>query len=103
MQRLRSPAVVALVIVLGGCAALHRRGSRLGDFGAPARLPDDAAALGHFFRGEMALAQNDPDTALGAFEADPAALPFDLFSTGQAYLWLGAFAAVDVPEVNPPS
>lgn len=37
------------------------------------------------------------------FEADPGALPFELFSTGQAYLWLGAFAAVDVPEVNPPS
>jgi len=75
MPRLRSPAIVALAIVLGGCAALHHRGARVTDFGAPARLPEDAAALGHFFRGEMALAQNDPDTALTEFEAAAAADP----------------------------
>src|SRR5438093_1030236 len=67
---------VALALSLNGCTGLrlavrHPRAA----FGAAAPLPDDAAALGHFFRGEVALAQNDPDTAVSAFEAAVAADP----------------------------
>ena len=68
MRYLRSAAILPVALVLAiaasGCAALHiGRGHAITDFGAPTNLPDDAAPLGHFFRGEMALAQNDVNPA----------------------------------------
>jgi predicted Zn-dependent protease len=62
-----------LVLLAAGCAVPHRRGAA--GFGPAVPLPEDAAALGHFFRGEMALAQNDGETAMEAFEAAIAADP----------------------------
>jgi len=70
-----NPLAVLLALSVNGCTGLRfaARHPRVA-FGAAAPLPDDAAALGHFFRGEVALAQNDPDTAVSAFEAAVASI-----------------------------
>src|SRR5919201_138286 len=80
MVRTRSglaTSAAVLAILITGCAGL-RLGGRFGrepGFGPPAALPEDAAALGQFFRGEIALGRNDTETALAAFEAAVAADP----------------------------
>ena len=67
------------MLLLGGCAALRRgRGILPGGERPPTAsqaLPEDATALGHFFRGQVALSRNDADTALHEFEAAVAADP----------------------------
>ena len=76
MYRSRSAAVM-LAFLATGCAGL-RHGMLLGReaaFGPAAELPPDAAAMGSFLRGEVALTQNDTETALAAFQAAVAADP----------------------------
>src|SRR5207245_1938755 len=71
MYRPRSAAVVVLVLLATGCAGL-RRGSlraREAGFGPAVQAPPDAVAMGSFLRGEVALTQNDMETALAAFQA----------------------------------
>jgi len=66
------------MLLLGGCAALRRgQGILLGGERPPTSqaMPEDAPALGHFFRGQVALSRNDSDTALHEFEAAVAADP----------------------------
>src|SRR5207244_11465300 len=73
----RSAAVVVLVLLATGCAGL-RRGSlraREAGFGPAVQAPPDAVAMGSFLRGEVALTQNDMETALAAFQAAVAADP----------------------------
>ncbi|HYY06476.1 MAG TPA: tetratricopeptide repeat protein, partial [Candidatus Limnocylindria bacterium] len=69
MYRSRPAAVVMLAFLATGCAGL-RRGTlgREAAFGT-AELPPDAAAMGSFLKGEVALTQNDTETALAAFQA----------------------------------
>src|SRR5437016_14166995 len=71
MYRSRSAAVVVLAFLATGCAGL-RRGTLLGreaGFGPAVELPPDAVAMGSFLKGEVALTQNDMETALAAFQA----------------------------------
>src|SRR5438552_10968507 len=71
MYRSRSAAVVVLAFLSTGCAGL-RRGSLLGregGFGPAVEPPPDAVAMGSFLKGEVALTQNDMETALAAFQA----------------------------------
>ena len=71
MYRSRSAAVVMLAFLATGCAGL-RRGSLLGregGFGPAVEPPPDAVAMGSFLKGEVALTQNDMETALAAFQA----------------------------------
>src|SRR5437879_12288993 len=71
MYRSRSAAVVMLAFLATGCAGL-RHGALLGrevGFGPAVELPPDAVAMGSFLKGEVALTQNDMETALAAFQA----------------------------------
>src|SRR5437870_11994406 len=71
MYRSRSAAVVMLAFLATGCAGL-RHGTLLGreaGFGPAVELPPDAVAMGSFLKGEVALTQNDMETALAAFQA----------------------------------
>src|SRR5256886_17700805 len=71
MYRSRCAAVVVLAFLATGCAGL-RRGSLLGregGFGPTDEPPPDAVAMGSFLKGEVALTQNDMETALAAFQA----------------------------------
>src|SRR2546428_9498981 len=77
MYRSRSAAVVILAFLATGCAGL-RHGTLLGreaGFGPAVELAPDAVAMGSFLKGEVALTQNDMETALAAFQtavrADP--------------------------------
>src|SRR5262245_46507575 len=76
MRRYRLAAVLAVsMLTASGCAGLRQRIAPARNLGAPVALPPEARPLGHFFTGEMALAQNDPERALREFEAAVAADP----------------------------
>ena len=76
----RSVLLPIATLLLGGCAGLrHRWHGNLSGGELPSSesqaLPADATALGHFFRGQVALSRNDPEGALREFEAAVAADP----------------------------
>jgi len=74
MRRISSGvAIVGVLLVCSGCAGMRRLHG--GEAGGSAAASPDAAALGHFLKGEVALSQNDVDTATAEFERAVAADP----------------------------
>ena len=75
----RSVVLPIGILLLGGCAGLRQRAHGLLPGSEPSlaspALPEDATALGHFFRGQVALSRNDSEAALHEFEAAVAADP----------------------------
>src|SRR3989442_12466634 len=74
MRQMRSVAapLLAVVLVASGCAALRQRWTervlRVHPSPVPrADVPAEAVPLGHFLRGQGALARNDVDTAVAGF------------------------------------
>src|SRR5262245_3021865 len=59
---------VLAVLVTSGCAGVRQRLLPSGMRGTPVEVPEDAAPLGHFLRGQVALTQNDVPTAVKEFE-----------------------------------
>src|SRR5262245_17231457 len=64
----RAAVLTLAVFVAGGCATLRHGLRGTPGFETPVEMPADAPALGQFLRGQVALNQNDYDTALDAFE-----------------------------------
>ena len=83
---------VLAVLMVSGCAGVRHRLLGTGLPGTPVDLPADAEPLGHFLRGQVALANNDVPTAVAEFEraiaADPST-PWLRLRLAQLYLRQG--------------
>src|SRR5262249_14099936 len=72
----RNAAALGLALATAsGCATVRPRWLGGSPLGTPVDIPHNAVPMGEFLRGEVALQQNDIDTAVDAFEkavrADP--------------------------------
>src|SRR5262249_26244750 len=75
MHTRNAAALVLALATASGCAAVRPRWLGGSSLGTPVKIPPNAVPMGEFLRGEVALQQNDIDTAVDAFEkavrADP--------------------------------